>query len=239
MNRTANRPGSQHIARFRNFGLVATVCRFPRAADGDRPRSEGVGSWSRCMRKGERGKRKQCVRPAMPEISDPAGLFPCAAPALRATSIVITPYPAQPRERDRWIVAHRTRTNQLDPFRPHAFLLEQERAESGEAVSVATIFLTNRECPWRCLMCDLWKNTLPETVPPGAIPAQIDHALAELKGGARVADTLSGNSGDSASAEGRSLTPDVTSIRQVKLYNSGSFFDPRAIPPEEHAEIAQ
>jgi hypothetical protein len=25
MNRSANRPGSQHMARFRNFGLVATV----------------------------------------------------------------------------------------------------------------------------------------------------------------------------------------------------------------------
>jgi hypothetical protein len=55
MNRSANRPGSQHMGRFRNFELVATVCRFPRAADGDRPRSEGMGSWSQCMREGERG----------------------------------------------------------------------------------------------------------------------------------------------------------------------------------------
>ena len=75
---------------------------------------------------------------------------------------------------------------------------------------VATIFLTNRECPFRCLMCDLWRNTLTETVPAGAIPAQIDHAL-------------------------RSLPP----ARQLKLYNSGSFFDPRAIPPEDYAAIAQ
>jgi hypothetical protein len=55
MNRTANRPGSQHMARFRNFGLVATLCRFPRAADGDRPRSEGMGSGSQCMRKKTEG----------------------------------------------------------------------------------------------------------------------------------------------------------------------------------------
>ena len=75
---------------------------------------------------------------------------------------------------------------------------------------VATIFLTNRECPFRCLMCDLWRNTLTETVPVGAIPAQIDHAL-------------------------RSLPP----ARQLKLYNSGSFFDPHAIPPEDFAAIAQ
>src|SRR5437773_8886600 len=89
-------------------------------------------------------------------------------------------YPEQPRERDRWILSRRSQRNAVDPRRPHAFLVEEERAESGEIVSVATIFLTNRECPWRCLMCDLWKNTLTETVPAGAIPAQIDYALAEL-----------------------------------------------------------
>jgi hypothetical protein len=83
-------------------------------------------------------------------------------------------------------------------------------AESGEVVEVATIFLTNRECPWRCVMCDLWKNTLTETVPVGAIPAQLDFALSR--------------SGPA---------------RQIKLYNSGSFFDPRAIPPEDHASIAE
>src|SRR5262249_457244 len=27
--------------------------------------------------------------------------------------------------------------------------------------------------------------------------------------------------------------------RRIKLYNSGSFFDPRAIPPEDHGEIAR
>jgi archaeosine synthase beta-subunit len=75
---------------------------------------------------------------------------------------------------------------------------------------VATIFLTNRECPFRCLMCDLWRNTLTETVPVGAIPAQIDHALLELP-----------------------------PARQLKLYNSGSFFDPHAIPPHDYGAIAQ
>jgi len=89
-------------------------------------------------------------------------------------------YPEHATERDRWILARRGARNKLDPFKPHAFLVEEERAESGEIVSVATIFLTNRECPWRCVMCDLWKNTLMETVPSGAIPAQIDYALAEL-----------------------------------------------------------
>ena len=75
----------------------------------------------------------------------------------------------------------RARRQVVDPARPHAFLVEQERAESGEVVPVATIFLTNRECPWHCVYCDLWKNTTSKTVPAGAIPEQIDFALAQLK----------------------------------------------------------
>src|ERR1041385_2342186 len=102
-----------------------------------------------------------------------------------------------------------------DPFRPQSFLVERERSEAGEVVSVATLFLTNRECPWRCLYCDLWKNTLTETVPVGAIPAQIDYALECLE---------SNQPGPSA--------------RQIKLYNAGSFFDPLAIPPEDFPAIA-
>src|SRR5262249_25403062 len=92
-------------------------------------------------------------------------------------------YPERVADRAKWILAQRGRRNPLDPAKPYGFLVEEERAESGEIVSVATIFLTNRECPWRCLMCDLWKNTLTETVPAGAIPAQIDYALAQCKEG--------------------------------------------------------
>lgn len=121
------------------------------------------------------------------------------------------PFPTTSAERDRWILAQRPPRAAVDPTRPYHFLLEDECAASGEIVSVATIFLTNRECPWRCLMCDLWKHTLTETPPAGAIPAQIDYALARLGSGAR----------------------------QVKLYNSGSFFDPRAIPPGDHPAIAE
>jgi radical SAM enzyme (TIGR01210 family) len=103
------------------------------------------------------------------------------------------------------------RANMLDPFRPHAFFLEEERSGAGRVVSSGTILLTNKECPWRCLMCDLWKNTLTETVPPGAIPAQIEFALARLK----------------------------AKPKQIKLYNSGSFFDPAAIPLVDYPNIAR
>src|SRR3989442_14525707 len=89
-------------------------------------------------------------------------------------------YPERAAERDRWILARRPPRHPADLWQPRAFLLEEERAESGEIVSVATIFLSNRECPWRCLMCDLWKNTLRKTVPVGAIPAQVDFALREV-----------------------------------------------------------
>lgn len=125
------------------------------------------------------------------------------------------PYPASPRERDRFILARRDaaetpRRDDLDPWRPVDFLAEEERAATGEIVPVATLFLANRECPFRCLMCDLWQHTLTESVPPGAIPAQIDYALERLP-----------------------------QARHIKLYNSGSFFDPRAIPPADDPAIAR
>jgi radical SAM enzyme (TIGR01210 family) len=117
--------------------------------------------------------------------------------------------PGRQAERDRWILERRGARNAVDVSRVVAAFVEEERTERGDVVPVATILLANRECPWRCLMCDLWKNTTEESVPRGAIPAQIRNALA-------------------------SLPP----ARQVKLYNSGSFFDPRAIPPDDYEEIA-
>ncbi len=118
-------------------------------------------------------------------------------------------YPEALAERDAWILARRGPRNAVDPLRPWAFFVEDERSASGEIVPVATVFLTNRGCPWRCLMCDLWQNTLENVTVVGAIPAQIDFALERMP-----------------------------AARQIKLYNSGSFFDPKAIPVEDHAAIA-
>lgn len=126
----------------------------------------------------------------------------------------LTVYPTNPAARNQWILSRRPARNVVDPWRPYAFLAESELGSEGETVDVATVFLTNRECPWRCLMCDLWRNTLEETVPPGAIPAQIHHALQHLP----------------------PLSPERSSL---KLYNAGSFFDPRAIPPADYPEIAR
>jgi hypothetical protein len=119
------------------------------------------------------------------------------------------PYPESASQRNAWVLERRAKRNALTPGRPWAYLVEEERSASGEVVPVATVFLTNRECPWRCVMCDLWRNTLAEDTPAGAIPEQIAYALARLP-----------------------------AAREVKLYNSGSFFDRRAIPAEDHAAIA-
>jgi radical SAM enzyme (TIGR01210 family) len=118
-------------------------------------------------------------------------------------------YPATNLERDTWVLEQRPARETLDPQKPYWFFVEQELSASGEILPVATIFLTNRECPWRCVMCDLWRNTLTNSVSPGAIPAQMDFALSQL-----------------------------SQARVMKLYNSGSFFDSRAIPVEDHAAIA-
>ena len=118
-------------------------------------------------------------------------------------------YPENATARDAWIVARRGQRNAVDSRRPWAFFVEEERSASGEIVPVATVFLTNRECPWRCLMCDLWQNTLTSETEARAIPAQMDYALERLP-----------------------------SAREIKLYNSGSFFDRKAIPAEDHAAIA-
>src|SRR5262249_37828047 len=111
---------------------------------------------------------------------------------------------------DDWIVARRPPRNRLSPDRPYAWLVEPEPSADGGVVDVATLFLTNRECPFRCLMCDLWKNTLEESVAAGQIPEQIRWALAQLP-----------------------------PAQYLKLYNSANFFDPGAIPPDDYAAIAE
>ena len=87
---------------------------------------------------------------------------------------------------------------------------EEEPDESGALVPTSVVFLTNRECPFRCVMCDLWMNTLDDAVPAGAVVHQIRQALAEL-----------------------------APARHIKLYNAGSFFDPQQIPSEDDEAIAE
>ena len=78
-------------------------------------------------------------------------------------------YPARAAERDAWILSRRPARENRDPHLPYEYFVEEECAIGGIVQPVATIFLTNRECPFRCLMCDLWRNTLTETVPTGCL----------------------------------------------------------------------
>jgi radical SAM enzyme (TIGR01210 family) len=110
----------------------------------------------------------------------------------------------------RWIRSHRGRKNRVDPYRPYHFLTEEERSLEGTMEKVITLFLTNRECPYTCLMCDLWKHTTDEPVPVGAVPAQIEWALKQ-----------------------------IPPAPHIKLYNSANFFDPLAIPTEDYPRIAK
>jgi hypothetical protein len=110
---------------------------------------------------------------------------------------------------DASIVSYRGKKNRLNGLQPYGWLTEKEYQPSGSAEDVAVIFLTNNECPFRCLMCDLWKNTLDQPVLPGQIPAQIEWALKQLP-----------------------------VVKHIKLYNSGSFFDTRAIPPHDYEKIS-
>ena len=109
---------------------------------------------------------------------------------------------------DRQIISLRGKKNPVDPKKPYAFIHEKELSASGVIEEVATIFLTNSECPFKCLMCDLWLNTTDKPVKKGEIPKQIHWALNHLP-----------------------------SCERIKLYNSGNFFDKKAIPPEDYAEI--
>jgi radical SAM enzyme (TIGR01210 family) len=111
---------------------------------------------------------------------------------------------------DWWILSRRGVRNPVDPARPYGWLVEKEYTSSGKVQDTAIIFLTNRECSYHCLMCDLWKNTTDFSVPVGSIPQQIEFALSQL-----------------------------APARHLKLYNSGSFFDERAIPSDDYEKIAE
>lgn len=115
-----------------------------------------------------------------------------------------------PKFSDTQIVAARGPKNAVDPFRPYHALVEPEFSANRIVEDCLTVFLANRECPFRCLMCDLWKNTTDERVPAGAIPEQIQYAL-------------------------QSLPP----APHIKLYNSGNFFDRQAIPGGDLPRVAE
>ncbi len=111
------------------------------------------------------------------------------------------PWQDRPADLTRWILGARPPKNRLDAQRAYGVFTESEPDAGGRVIDVLTVLLTNRECPFRCLMCDLWRNTLDHPTPAGAIPDQIRDAMRRF--------------------------PDFGAI---KLYNAGNFFDGQAIP---------
>jgi radical SAM enzyme (TIGR01210 family) len=120
-------------------------------------------------------------------------------------------YPRGGAARNRFVLERRGERPPHDPWRHQGVLVEDEPGADGRIGRVATIFLTGRECPWRCAMCDLWQYTITEDTPAGAIPAQILSARSAL--------------GEDP-------------VTCLKLYNAGSFFDPRAVPECDYDAIA-
>lgn len=124
-----------------------------------------------------------------------------------------TLYPARASARDRFVLARREPRPAHDPWRHQGLIVEDERTAQGGRARMATVLLTGRECPWRCAMCDLWTFTIEGDTPAGAIPAQVAAARSAL----------------------RAAPVPVTGM---KLYNAGSFFDPRAVPEGDYDAVA-
>jgi archaeosine synthase beta-subunit len=122
-------------------------------------------------------------------------------------------YPATASARDRFVLERRGPRIEHDPWRYQGLVVEDERTEQGIRARVATVFLTGRECPWRCAMCDLWRYTTVDDTPAGAIPAQVMAARSALR-------------------------DEPSRVTGMKLYNAGSFFDPRAVPEADYDAVA-
>lgn len=110
-----------------------------------------------------------------------------------------------------WVRSLRPPRRTVDPWEPLGVLWEEERTPEGDLLPALTVFLAGAECPFTCVFCDLWKETLDVPTPPGALPVQIAKALA---------------------AAGPVPRPAA-----LKLYNASNFFEPRAVPPADDEEI--
>jgi hypothetical protein len=105
----------------------------------------------------------------------------------------------------------------IDPWRPLAHFWESERERTGVGgkgeIAALTVLLAGAECPFTCVFCDLWRETLEGPTPPGALPAQLRAAL---------------------EAAGPLPRPAA-----VKLYNASNFFEPRAVPESDEEAILE
>jgi radical SAM enzyme (TIGR01210 family) len=122
-------------------------------------------------------------------------------------------YPVAHAARDGFILDRRGPRSEHDPWRYQDLVLEDEVTDRQVVARTATVFLTGKECAWRCVMCDLWQGTTISDTPVGAISGQIAAARSALE------------------KRGETVT-------QMKLYNASNFFDPRAVPDDDYDAIA-
>ena len=99
--------------------------------------------------------------------------------------------------------------NLVDETVANGVFSEPELTRKGIVEDHNIILTTNKECSYKCVMCDLWKNTLDYRVVPGAITKQVQDALNQLP-----------------------------QAKHLKLYNAGSFFDQQSIPKQDTFDIA-
>ncbi len=104
---------------------------------------------------------------------------------------------------------HLTAKNQVDETKANGFFSEEELTRNGIVEKHNVILTTNKECSFKCVMCDLWQNTLDYRVGTGVIAKQVKNALEELP-----------------------------RAKHLKLYNAGSFFDRQSIPKQDTIDIA-
>ena len=105
---------------------------------------------------------------------------------------------------DRWVRSLRGPRSDRSVSSQPRVLHESERLPGGGVISAATVFLTGKECPFSCVYCDLWQQTMTGPTPRGSLPEQLKSALSDISQ--------------------RSL---------IKLYNASNFFDPSAVPPDD------
>jgi len=104
---------------------------------------------------------------------------------------------------------HLTIKNQVDETKANGVFSEPELTRKDIVEDHNIILTTNKECSFKCVMCDLWKNTLDYSVKEGVILNQVKDALIQLP-----------------------------AAQHLKLYNAGSFFDQQSIPKHDTFAIA-
>lgn len=115
----------------------------------------------------------------------------------------------RPNAYDRWVRAERPAKAPVTAERAVGAWVEDEVLPDGRPGRVGVVILANRECPYSCVFCGLWRDTTDATPAPGQVARQVAAALERFG-----------------------------PVDAIKLYNAGSFFDPLAMTDADREAIA-